>query len=336
MGWASNVRMKPVFATVAAILCAGATTLLAATVKSGQEFDQAVQDSARRAMVVYPDCMTPGTALFRSVDDERLRLERSDPAFFKNPEWPMILTTEQARRLGIEPASASPQTVTPPRAVSNAPTLVVPSTSNSGAFFPSRGTARAPETAGSVRPAPPQPIEGLIGLPQLAAKTSSNRRHIGISQSGFTRTEQDTRTMSVDVTCRFFEVPQIPYEVQCFFVARDEASRQRSIFDAVVGQSQETNVAWRFESQPLAGGTRRFTSVPFTSTIQRPDGSVETHYGTDDSQTTTTGNRIEGWIVRVVARGHVLGVQSNQPSLMEMASRFGGQLDAAATRAGRY
>lgn len=333
---ASNMRMQPVFVSVAAMLCAGGITLLGATVKSGKEFDQAVQDSARRAMVVYPDCMTPGTALFRAVDDERLRLERSDPAFFKDAEWPLVLTRQMAQRLGIAPASASPELVTPPRAISNAPTLAMPSAQSQGAFFPPRGVVGAPSTAGTVRVPPPQPIDGLIGLPQLAAKTSATRRHIGISTSGFTRTEQDTRTMGVEVTCRFFETPQIPYEVQCFFVARDASAGQRAVFDAVVGQSQNIAVALRFESQPLAGGTRRFTSVPFSSSIQRPDGSVETRYGTEDTQTTTAGNRIEGWIVRVVARGHVLGMQSNQQSLMEMAARFGGQLDAAATRASRY
>src|SRR6266568_1213592 len=135
--------MKPLLATLTAIFSAG--ILLAAPVSSAEQFEKAVQDSARRAMILYPDCMAPGTPLFRAVDDQRLRMEQTDPAFFRNSDWARTLTAQEAARLGIAPAT-DPAAGAMPGAAANsaslAPSVTMPAP-DSGFSFPPRAVASA-------------------------------------------------------------------------------------------------------------------------------------------------------------------------------------------------
>jgi hypothetical protein len=166
------------------------------------------------------------------------------------------------------------------------------------------------------------------GMLELTAQTNKASKQIQITQSSNTRTEQEVRTESVKVNVHFFGAPKSPYEVQCFFISKNEASLAQTIYDAVSISAQKPDLNYQFVSLPLSGGSRRFTAVPLVGVYS--DGSTVT--GTYATSSATTGSKIEGWIVRVCVQGHAVRVESNQPSLKDLAYKISDQLDAAAAK----
>ena len=61
-------------------------------------------------------------------------------------------------------------------------------------------------------------------------------------------------------------------------------------------------------------------------------GVVGTTTQTTVNASKTKGNVIEGWIVRVVAQGRVLRMESNQPALCQAASEMAASLNEAAAK----
>lgn len=163
---------------------------------------------------------------------------------------------------------------------------------------------------------------------ELTAQTNKASKQIQITQSNNTRTEQDVRTQSVKVNVHFFGTPKSPYEVQCFFISKNEASLAQTIYDAISISAQKPDLNYQFVSLALSGGSRRFTAVPLMGVYS--DGSTFT--GTYATSSATTGSKIEGWIVRVCVQGHAVRVESNQPSLKNLAYKISDQLDAAAAK----
>ena len=79
-----------------------------------------VQKSTERAVALYPDSGVAGTALSRAIEDERVRLQQVNPAFFNDADWPLMLTSKLAANLGIQPV-AQPQVGQQPKAIPNQP-----------------------------------------------------------------------------------------------------------------------------------------------------------------------------------------------------------------------
>ena len=79
-----------------------------------------VQKSTERAVALYPDSGVAGTALSRAIEDERVRLQQVNPAFFNDADWPLMLTSKLAANLGIQPV-AQPQGGQQPKAIPNQP-----------------------------------------------------------------------------------------------------------------------------------------------------------------------------------------------------------------------
>ena len=79
-----------------------------------------VQKSTERAVALYPDSGVAGTALSRAIEDERVRLQKVNPAFFNDADWPLMLTSKLAANLGIQPV-AQPQGGQQPKAIPNQP-----------------------------------------------------------------------------------------------------------------------------------------------------------------------------------------------------------------------
>jgi hypothetical protein len=265
----------------------------------------------------------------------------------ENPEWGLKRVQRVAEQLGItttatDPAQPHPAPPVVPskidpnavaRIATQAPVTRLPP-SRPTALPSSRQPAHSPSTAA---PAPgPSTVQAVdVIAPILTAKTNLASRRIAQLQTGTTRIEQDNRTYSVDVSCRFAAAPPVPYEVQCFFISKNEATLARAIYDAVVTTGQTEDFRQEFVSQPLAGNKRTFTSMPFSSTSAYSDGSVGSTVGVINSYKEIKGQKVEGWIVRVVCQGKVLRVESNQPSLSEMANQLKPQLDAAIARVPR-
>jgi predicted aspartyl protease len=207
---------------------------------------------------------------------------------------------------------------TPPRLP--AMPLLPPSSpqQTTGRNVPGDGVANLPGSTGLAS------STARISIPQVSAKTNKAAKHLTVAESKNSRSEQDTRWMSVDVRATFFQKPEVEYQVQCFFIAKDEASPFQKIYDASVKTSREANFHDEFVSQPLAGTTRTFTSVHLPSA----DGSAS---GTFKATTAISRETVVGWIVRVVAEGRVLSVQSNQPDLGGLASTHKDNFDAVAS-----
>lgn len=164
----------------------------------------------------------------------------------------------------------------------------------------------------------------------LVAKTGAAANRIART-GGNERTMQSIRTTSVDVNITFFAVPAVPYDVQCFFIAKSETTGQEFIFDALAETSREKNFVNTFASKPVDGGSKSWVSVPFSAVSA--GGSVVS--GTAVGSSEKLGNKIEGWIVRVVAAGRVVRVESNQPTLKEDAEKLARALDKAAASIAR-
>ena len=184
-----------------------------------------------------------------------------------------------------------------------------------------------------------QPVR--MEVPAVTAKTNLASKSIGITRSGYSRTEQDSRQMSVNVEVRFFHAPSAPYELQCFFISKNEYTKKMQVFDGMRKTAQGQVFTWQFMSQPIAGSTRKFTSVPFLSSWAAvgPHGAAAVAggiYATNDSYSERSGYKIEGWVVRIVGQGNVLRVESNQPALQQIAQsdEMTRQLDAIAARLG--
>lgn len=74
---------------------------LAAAAES--ERTNSVRQSMARATEIYPDAVNEKSALYADIQAEVTRLEQSDPAFFRNPKWPILVAAGCAAERGIAP-----------------------------------------------------------------------------------------------------------------------------------------------------------------------------------------------------------------------------------------
>jgi len=64
-------------------------------------FERSVQAATAEATSLFPDAAVEGTELFEEIADAVEDLRETNPAFFDNPRWPVILAAEKAAILGI-------------------------------------------------------------------------------------------------------------------------------------------------------------------------------------------------------------------------------------------
>lgn len=65
------------------------------------EFQNRLATATQEAITLFPDANKEGTELFDAIADEVEDLKESNPGFFENPRWPVILAAEKAALLGI-------------------------------------------------------------------------------------------------------------------------------------------------------------------------------------------------------------------------------------------
>jgi hypothetical protein len=71
----------------------------------------AERESETRAVGMFPDVAQEGSELYTAVQLDIQRLERTNPQFFDDPEWPETLAAKNAAKLGISPVTTQTQTV---------------------------------------------------------------------------------------------------------------------------------------------------------------------------------------------------------------------------------
>jgi hypothetical protein len=163
---------------------------------------------------------------------------------------------------------------------------------------------------------------------------SSSARYVGGVST--TSTSKDTsRIAAVKVVLRSFSPPKSPYEVQCFFVAKDFV-KTRYIFDAQRVPSSVVFDEINIFGRDLFGGSQTIdqakSTTPITRTTQYGDTVSGTLTTTVRLTTTTPGSTLEGWIVRVISGGKVVRMDASLQELKTFAERESVLLDSVATQ----
>ena len=75
-----------------------------ADLKTDANYSKAVQASTARAIAMFPDFDTEGTALHQAIQEELQWQKKHNPSTFDQPDWPERIAKACAALMGIEPA----------------------------------------------------------------------------------------------------------------------------------------------------------------------------------------------------------------------------------------
>jgi hypothetical protein len=177
---------------------------------------------------------------------------------------------------------------------------------------------------------PSVPVETEI--PMLLVRTSlASRRDVpSITSGGWSQT-QTVRSTGILVDYHFFRGRKTPFEIQCFFIAKNDSTKKRYIYDTVLWESKEPINKMDFSGAPLIGSGKQWVDLPILGNYADLSSLLETLTFSNE----TTGSHGEGWIVRFVSGGMVLTVNSNQPYLFDLARQIPKFFDATADAARR-
>lgn len=132
------------------------------------------------------------------------------------------------------------------------------------------------------------------------------------------------RILAVEARLRAFSKPALPFEVQCFFIAKD-SNKNLYVYDYAHGSTQELVHQFSFSSRDLFGGFKS------TSVSTMPDvpgtglGSV-----TVISTETRPGSSVVGWIVRLRYGDKSVKTEASLQELKTFAERESSLLDSVA------
>lgn len=152
--------------------------------------------------------------------------------------------------------------------------------------------------------------------------------------------QETTRSQAVDATIFFTRGPSVEYAVQCFFIAQDEGSKEKYIYDAQTQPVAGSKGDFFFRAPILTGTVRRSIRLPvsgMTTTGVPVSGMTATGVpvtgvlvtGSVSISKTTTGSKIYGWLIRLVANGKTVRIVTNQSPLKTLAEKNPDYFDAA-------
>lgn len=98
-------RVKTVISLLgaAALMLSHSTGVAETPEQQAAAFAARESKSKQAAVALYPDAARKDTPLFKAIAAEVERLETANPAFFNDPDWPMMLAAKFAAQLGIPP-----------------------------------------------------------------------------------------------------------------------------------------------------------------------------------------------------------------------------------------
>ena len=139
------------------------------------------------------------------------------------------------------------------------------------------------------------------------------------------------RSKSVGVEINSIKKPDIPYLIECFFIARSEESKEKWVYDAVVEKSYGNFDKLTLTSMPLRG-TESITTrveVPMLKITQSSSFYKEEDGGTAivSVQDAISGDRIIGWIVRCRSEGKVVAIKASSVPDLTFAKNHSKRLD---------
>lgn len=74
-----------------------------------------VAKSEQRAIALYPDCGKEGTELFKAIESQMDRLEKENPKFFDDPDWPLMLAAKCAEKIGCKTGNSQTSKIPEPK-----------------------------------------------------------------------------------------------------------------------------------------------------------------------------------------------------------------------------
>lgn len=162
-------------------------------------------------------------------------------------------------------------------------------------------------------------------VPVLSATSLQRGNSIArnVRSTGLNRSEQSkevSRAGAVKVVLRSFSKPKTPYEVQCFFSAKD-AEKNRYIFDVKKTTSSETFDEMQFSSRELFGGSEKVDQRPIYHSGPTGGGYSRTTVVPVFLTKTVAGSSFEGWIVRVLSAGKIVRLDASLPELKSFAEK---------------
>jgi len=94
--------------------------------RAAEQHDQAQTASMERAGTMFPHAVKEGSNLHSALTREIARIEKANPAFFRDPDWPEMLTAKLANRMGIAPILVKATASLPVASAPIAPKPVAP------------------------------------------------------------------------------------------------------------------------------------------------------------------------------------------------------------------
>lgn len=175
---------------------------------------------------------------------------------------------------------------------------------------------------------------GAPDVPTLDARTASSGKETLKSSEGNIQEEQVVRSLAVAVGLRSSKTPSQPYDVQCFFIGRSELTKENFLYNVQHQASSLATDALTFQAPSIEGSNTKKYSIPvsgdFTGATIGGESVSGSFSGTSSSTQKTKGDRFYGWVVRVVSKGTVVRMASNQASLKTLAEKNPTFFDQAA------
>lgn len=175
----------------------------------------------------------------------------------------------------------------------------------------------------------------------LASLTVTNLQHGSVvarfpNGTPNSNTKETTRVAAIRIKLSAFSKPTEPYEVQCFFFAKDPA-RRRFIYDVQRFLSEQALADFAVYARDLFGGSQTVTQSTRYVTVSELDteGKIQTKTLplTDTQVSKTPGNTREGWVVRVLREGKVVRTAASLAPLQQFAEKESILLDKLAAEA---
>ena len=139
--------------------------------------------------------------------------------------------------------------------------------------------------------------------------------------------------IGVKVQLRHFGKLTSPYEIQCFFIAKD-ATKLRYVYDFVKAVSDQQFDEVTIFGRDLFAGTETVSKARTSVPSYGISSSGESVYGTSTLTLTQTtirpGSDIEGWIVRIISEGKVIRSDASLSELRNFAESETADLDKIA------
>jgi hypothetical protein len=179
---------------------------------------------------------------------------------------------------------------------------------------------------------PQVPFITATSLRRGSAITNENSaRTIGFNVDTSRRFEATEGVAAVRIQLRTLGKVILPYEVQCFFCAKD-TDQARYVYDVVkvlsTAQFDDICVA----AHDLFSGSKTTDITNIHQTVSTSDGGTASALAILTREKIVAGSSLEGWIVRVISADRVVRVEASLQELKAFAERESAALNEIAAK----